>query len=377
MVAHSEAYADAKASALRALAMDDGCADAQVALGSVLLLSEWDWTGAERSLRRALDINPAHPVGLLQYGSLMEALGHLEQGVRFKQQALERDSRSPLVFVQIAMSYWHQRHYDDAITWATRALDLDPRHLLAGEFLAGAYWKKGDIESFLAEQLRRAQVFGVPDATLVRLRRVCAEMKDAYAAGGPVKLTRYMLEQMPRTEGGAASVQCAVLHSAVGDLDTAFEHLDRALGARDPALVHPAVAPQWDSLRADVQDLLKARKDVSLPPARALDNTFADHSHDHSTYLRMSRASSGEIWESWPKSRSRCRTVNPWRSAHAAMRQSTLDRTVSPACRPRRNKSVASSNRARSRGDSTTGNAYIDSRASKNARSSRKPCNTS
>ena len=76
--------------------MYDGCADAQVALGSVLFLSEWDWTGAERSLRRALDINPAHPEGLLQYGSLMEALGHLEQGLRFKQQALERIPASRL-----------------------------------------------------------------------------------------------------------------------------------------------------------------------------------------------------------------------------------------------------------------------------------------
>src|SRR5215467_159676 len=57
-VPHLGAYAEAKASALRALAMDSDCADAQVALGTVLFLSEWDWPAAERSLRRALDINP-------------------------------------------------------------------------------------------------------------------------------------------------------------------------------------------------------------------------------------------------------------------------------------------------------------------------------
>ena len=39
--------------------------------------------------------------------------------------------------------------------------------------------------------------------------------------------------------------------AAAGDCDAAFEHLDRALDARDPALVHLAVAPQWDSLRGD------------------------------------------------------------------------------------------------------------------------------
>jgi hypothetical protein len=43
-----------------------------------------------------------------------------------------------------------------------------------------------------------------------------------------------------------------VLHYALaGNLDAAFEHLQRALDARDPALVHLAVAPPWDSLRAD------------------------------------------------------------------------------------------------------------------------------
>ena len=110
-VPHQEAFAEAKASALRALAMDSASADAQVALGTVLFLSEWDWTAAERSLCRAIDINPDHTEALLQYGSLQEALGRLDDGLRIKQQALARDPRSALVLVQIAMSYWHQRKY--------------------------------------------------------------------------------------------------------------------------------------------------------------------------------------------------------------------------------------------------------------------------
>ena len=100
---HVAAYADAKAAALRALAMDDACADAQVALGAVLFLSEWDWIGAERSLRRALQISPNYTEAWLHYGSLMEALGKLEEGLQLKQQALERDPFSALVRVQIAL----------------------------------------------------------------------------------------------------------------------------------------------------------------------------------------------------------------------------------------------------------------------------------
>lgn len=250
---HLEAYAEAKASALRALAMDSECADAQVALGAVLFVSEWDWVGAERSFRRALEVNAAHPEALLHYGSLMEALGDLDQALRLKQQALERDPRSPLVFVQLALCYWHRRQYDNAIVWAQRALALDPRHLLAGEFLAGAYWKQGDLDRLLVENLRRARVFGVSGEMIATLERSCAEMKRAHDSGGQAQLAQYMLDHMPRRDGGAASLQLAVLQGAVGNLDAAFDHLDQALAVKDPALVHLAVAPQWDSLRGDAR----------------------------------------------------------------------------------------------------------------------------
>lgn len=251
VVPYDEAFAEARASALRALAMDSECADAQMALGTVLFAGEWDWAAAERSLRRALEINPSHTEALLAYGGLMEALGRLDEGMRFKQQALARNPESWLVFAEIANSCWNQRRYDEAILWANRVLEVDPRHLLAGEFLAGVYLKQGDVEQFLAENLRRAKLFGVPEAAVERLTRLAADMRQAYGAEGHAGLARCMLEQIPPDGGGAIALQRAVLHGAAGELDAAFEHLDRALDLRDPALVYLAVAPQWDSLRDD------------------------------------------------------------------------------------------------------------------------------
>jgi hypothetical protein len=121
----------------------------------------------------------------------------------------------------------------------------------AGEFLAGAYLMKGDMDAFLAENVRRAEVFGVPAEALAQLRRSCADMKNVFESGGHTGLNRYMLERMPPPVEGAVSVRLAVLSSAVGEFDAAFLHLDRALDSRDPALVHLAVAPQWDGLRQD------------------------------------------------------------------------------------------------------------------------------
>ena len=116
-VPHLEALADAKADALRALALDDRSADAQVALGQVMLFSEWDWIAAERSFQRALAINPNHAEAYLHYGGLMEALGELPRGFDLKLKGLECDSTSALAHVLIAVSFWNQRQYDDVIVW--------------------------------------------------------------------------------------------------------------------------------------------------------------------------------------------------------------------------------------------------------------------
>jgi DNA-binding winged helix-turn-helix (wHTH) protein len=255
-VPHHAAFAEAKAAALRALAADSACVDAQVALGTVLFFSEWDWAAAERSLRRALESDPDHTEALLQYASLQEALGRVDEGLRFKQQALARDPRSALVLVQIAISYWHHRKYEETLVWAQRALDIEPTHLLAGECIAGVYWQLGDVERYLAENLRRARIFGVPADAFAQLKQVTDRMRDVYAAGGLAGLHRFVADQVshePVGNDAAAkmAIRRAVVYGAAGRADEAFASLDQALAFRDPALVHLAVAPQWDSLRSD------------------------------------------------------------------------------------------------------------------------------
>ena len=140
-----EAFGEAKTAALRALALDAEDADAQVALGQVMV-TEWDWIAAERSFQRALAIDPNHAHAYLCYGDLMEALGDLERGFHLKLQGLECDSTSVLAHLLIAVSCWNQRRYDDVIVWANKALDRDPQHPFARECLGGAYWKMGDLE---------------------------------------------------------------------------------------------------------------------------------------------------------------------------------------------------------------------------------------
>jgi DNA-binding winged helix-turn-helix (wHTH) protein/tetratricopeptide (TPR) repeat protein len=244
IVPPAEAYNEARGAALRALAMDDGCADAQVALGEVLFLGEWNWTGAERSLKRALQLDPHHTEAYLLYGQLLEALGKLEEGLQMKLKVLARDPFSALVHLQISISYWNQRRYDDAIEWANKALEIDPQHPHAREHLAGAYWKKGDFDRHLAENIKHAERHGVPAAAF-------EPVKQAHATGGRAGVIQHILERASGQPQAFPAMQLALFYGEAGEMDRAFQHLERAIETHDPALVHLAVAPQWDSLRAD------------------------------------------------------------------------------------------------------------------------------
>jgi tetratricopeptide (TPR) repeat protein len=182
----------------------------------VMFIAEWDWIAAERSFQRALAIDPNHAHAYLRYGDLMEALGDLERGFHLKLQGLECDSTSVLAHLLIAVSCWNQRRYDDVIVWANKALDRDAQ--FARELLAGAYWMMGDLE--------RAHTY-------------------LQGAGEPLPDGR------AQPDFGMEELRLVAQCAEAGNLDAAFERVQRLIDARDPVLVCLAVAPQWDCLRAD------------------------------------------------------------------------------------------------------------------------------
>lgn len=262
MVSPQAAFAEARTSAIHALALDETSADAHLALGMVQFYAEWDWSGAERSLQRALQLSPDHTEALLQYGSLHEALGRLDEGLRFKQRALERDPDSPMVLIRIAQSYAGQRNYDEALAWANRALEIDSINLAAGVFIAAVYWMTGNIDGFIALRTRTEIARGASDEAMSAWNRTAVRMRQAYAARGHAGWSEFTADEIsmarlsavpPGAEASSSSSarDLAMLYGAAGRLEQAFTHLNEAIAIRDPGVVYLGFSPPWDPLRAD------------------------------------------------------------------------------------------------------------------------------
>ena len=152
----------------------------------------------------------------------MEALGQLEEGLRLKQQALERDPFSPLVHLQIPPQ-WNQHGYDQAIVWANKALSSTrvicwrasswPARTGRKAISIGSWPRTSDRRNHSAAQRIRSP----------RSTRGCEEIRRAFDAGGRPAVTRYMLEQNAAAAGRSRRSVSQVLHGELGDLDAAFE----------------------------------------------------------------------------------------------------------------------------------------------------------
>jgi hypothetical protein len=115
----------------------------------------------------------------------------------------------------------------------------------------------------------RIMVWGFPEERVAVLKQVTADMQQAYAKAGLSGVNQFFVDQItnPQLDFDVLLKMAffrAVLYGAAGRIDEAFDYLDQAIAYRDPALVHLAVAPDWDSLRGDPRFAERLRS-MALP----------------------------------------------------------------------------------------------------------------
>jgi serine/threonine-protein kinase len=191
MVAKEEAYPGARQAVTRALELDDESGDAHCMSAFVKFVFEFDWTGAEREFRRALELNPNSADTYDLYGRFCSAQGRYDDAITLQQRAYELD---PLAHrSDIATAYLRAGRYEDALVAATRATELDPRYVRARTTLGWTLIRMGRAEEGIREL--ELAIALVPDDTLF-----LAQLGQAYAeTGNPVRARQILAEREERS----------------------------------------------------------------------------------------------------------------------------------------------------------------------------------
>ena len=257
-IAPKEAMPKARAAAVKALEMDDALAEAHASLALVKVFFEWDWSGAEKEYRRAIELNPGYASAHHWYGWYLALMGRLDEATAEMKRAQELDPLSLEITADLGLSFFFARRYDVAIEEFQKALDMDKNFIWARFFIGWADEQQGLIDKAITEYQR---ALDVENAMVIK-----AALGHAYAIGGREEEARAVLtESQEATDGKHLSpYDYAIIHTALDEKEKAFACLEQAYDNRSEALVWLKVDPRLDPLRADPQ-FINLMQRVGLP----------------------------------------------------------------------------------------------------------------
>jgi serine/threonine-protein kinase len=245
-VAPSEAYPRAKASALRALELEPALPEALTALGRVFAWYDWDFAGAERELRKSVELNPSSAETHFVLATTLPALEQLPQAIEEMREALVSDPLSAIYGRYLGRFLVYAGEYDAAIRQSHATLELHPGYAQVQINIGSAYLGLGRpadaLEWYQRAQSQESAVRSY-DAFIVRALAALGERDEAEAI--LERLVKESATQYIRAESMAMG------YAAVGDADRAFACLERAVQDRSAGLIFFHVDPGFSPLGDD------------------------------------------------------------------------------------------------------------------------------
>jgi eukaryotic-like serine/threonine-protein kinase len=250
-----EAFSKARAAAQKALEIDPTLSEARAVLAAPKRTFDWDWSGTERDLRSAIELNPNYPRVWQNLAETLMVDGRADEAHVAVRRALDVDPLSLTANVMLAMIFYYGRRNDDAIEQCRKTLEMDSAFFPALLNLGMCYEQSGQFSQAVeALQEARKQSHGSTLAISILGRALASWGKTEEARGILCEL-----EELARDHKYVSQAEVASILLGLGDKDRAIACLEKAYEDRCVRLIWLKVDPRLDSLRDDsrFQDLLR------------------------------------------------------------------------------------------------------------------------
>ena len=243
------AFPNARAAALKAVALDDLLPEGHALLGEVNLWYDWNWAVADREIQRALQLNPDSTDALRASQTFLTLVAsRFDDAARTSQRILTLDPLNPFSRVQPAWVAFYSRRHDDSIRFARDLREVWPTHLMAPIFLASNYAVRRMPAQTRAECGKLMQLLA--GAYVMRPIAQCAW---AYAAVGDGREARRLLQIVEHPPAGRwlDPAMMGQVYGELGEVDRAIEWYKQGLEERSPSMIYMKAGVPWDAARGD------------------------------------------------------------------------------------------------------------------------------
>lgn len=231
----------ARATARKALQIDDALGEAHTTLARIEMAVDWNWSAAEERFRRAIELTPDYATARQWRANLLAATGRGEEAIAEIERTRALDPLSPALLTASGWIHYMTRRYRIAVDRYREALEIEPAYVAARRQMAMAYERDGRV----ADAITAVREVGDPIGQSI--------LAHAYAVAGRRG------EALDALAAAEADPHCAVLqiaaatHLALGDRASALALLRRACDARASTLMWLGVDPWFDALRGDAE----------------------------------------------------------------------------------------------------------------------------
>ena len=254
------AYAQSRKAILKALELDETLPEAHGHLAA-LSACEFDWEGAEREFRIALELGPENSDVWFQYTFFfLSPMRRMDEAIAAMKKALELDPLSPVYQARLGFQFLAIGQYEQALKQIQNALELDPLFTLAHIWLGITYI----LEEKFAEGLHAIEVanqsFGSNPLLLGFLGFIHARM-------GQTAEAQRLLEELNRLmeKSYVPGTTIAMIYLGLGKMDKAFDWFEKGVEERHSMISTGFSLPIFDPLRSHPRYKALLRK-MNLEP---------------------------------------------------------------------------------------------------------------
>jgi serine/threonine protein kinase/tetratricopeptide (TPR) repeat protein len=233
-------YGRAREAVERALALEPDLAEGHAHLAWIQKTFDWDWSGAQSSFARALELAPQNAIALRRAGTLAWTLGRMEEGLELTRRALEQDPLSAHAYSNLGGAFLDANRLAESEAAFRKALELAPQKAGVRAGLAMTLLERGRREEALTEAKRECDE-GSRLWALAIIHHAVDHESESDAA----------LRELVANHAETMASLIAEVYATRGENDTAFDWLERAYVQRDGGLVDLKRNSRLRSLHGD------------------------------------------------------------------------------------------------------------------------------
>jgi len=212
------AFPKALAAAEKALEIDEYSGEAWAALAEAQLYYDWNWTTAEASMLRALQLSPSLDHVHAHYAYLLVLLGRIDESFIHAEMARKLSPLDPLWAGFAAWLYMLDERWEEGMDTVEECLSFSPGFWFCEYTLGEIHRAMGDIEK--AVEVHEKMSADLPMTNWA--------LGPTYGMAGRLDDARKIAELMAANPTPRDELYIALTYSAMGEIDEALRWLELA-----------------------------------------------------------------------------------------------------------------------------------------------------